>query len=149
MAKFFSAFPTAFFNGRAITDLLVRIKAKESWLADPSVYYNYIYKDTDRPEHIAQKYYGDEDLHWIILITNNIFNPFFDFPISNLYFDRYINDKYKDVAIKSNLYPNEDPNFIGIRYAETTPDPVFRYQKQIRIINTDGITQEYLSLIHI
>lgn len=130
MAKYFSLYPKAVYNRKLATDLLVRTKIKETWLGDPTIYYNYVYKDGDRPEHIAQKYYGDEDLHWIILFTNNAFNPFFDFPLNSTNFDNYINDKYKNEGEKKNIS--------GIEYAQTTPDPLFRYQKQVTTYKEDG-----------
>jgi hypothetical protein len=135
MAKYFSAFPNIVFDNRILTDILVRIKAKESWLNNSSIYYDYLYKDSDRPEHIAQKYYGDESLHWIILITNNIFNPFFDFPMPYDTFYNYIEKKYKTLGAKVNLG--------GLEYAMSTPDPVFRYQKIVRITTLDQSDEKY------
>ncbi len=130
MAKYFSLYPKIFYNNVLVTDLMVRVKAKASWLSDPSIYYTYLYKDSDKPEHIAQKYYGDEELHWIILITNNVFNPDFDFPMSIDIFPRYIEDKYKELGAPLNL--------TGMEYARQTPDPVFRYQKIIKKTYGDG-----------
>ena len=34
------------------------------------------------PENIADRYYGDSTLHWIVLLTNNILDPYFDFPLN-------------------------------------------------------------------
>ncbi len=130
MAKYFSLYPSVFHNNKIVTDIMVRVKARETWLSDPSVYYTYLYKDSDKPEHIAHKYYGDEDLHWIILITNNIFNPNFDFPMSSDIFPRYIEDKYSQQGALLNL--------TGMEYAQQTPDPIFKYQKMIRKIYGNG-----------
>lgn len=130
MAKYFSLYPKVFYNNIAVTDIMVRVKARATWLSDPSIYYTYLYKDSDKPEHIAQKYYGDEDLHWIILITNNIFNPEFDFPMSTNIFPRYIEDKYKEKGALINL--------TGMEYAQSTPDPVFKYQKIIKKVYGNG-----------
>jgi hypothetical protein len=130
MAKYFSLFPKGIYNYKVVTDLLVRTKIKETWLADPSIYYNYVYKDSDRPEHIAQKYYGDEDLHWIIMFTNNAFTPNFDFPMSSINFDVYINNKYRAEG--------ESIDRSGIEYAQLTPDPIFRYQKVTKKTSQDG-----------
>jgi Base plate wedge protein 53 len=134
MAKYFSLFPKGFYGNRVVTDLLTRVKIKDTWLADPKLYYNYVYKDTDKPEHIAQKYYGDENLHWIILFTNNIFNAFYDFPMSPEVFSQYLNDKYKKEG--------EHINLSGIEYSQLTPDPIFRYQKSVKIINNEGIQEK-------
>jgi len=131
MAKFYSYFPTTSFDRKVLTDLGVRVKIRDTWLNDPKIYYTYQYQDHDRPEHIALKYYGDEELHWIVMITNNIFDVNFDFPMSVDVFNSYIEDKYKDLGAL------EDKT--GFEYAVTTPDPVYRYQKHVRIISTEGI----------
>lgn len=135
MSKFYTFYPTTKFENKILTDLGVRFKIKDTWLYNPTLYYNYNYQDHDKPEHIALKYYGDEELHWIILITNNIFDVNFDFPMNYTTFGKYIEDKYKELG--------DLENKTGLEYAMTTPDPVYRYQKHIRIITTSGVQDKY------
>lgn len=132
MANFFYYYPNAIYNKQVVTDLLVRTKVRETWLNDPRLYYNYKYKEKDRPEHLAQKYYGDEELHWIILFTNNIFDANWDFPMDYWTFNKYIEDKYKEKGAIENK--------TGMAYAQTTPDPIYRYQKTVKITTPDGVT---------
>ena len=139
MAQFFSIFPKKVFDNKLITDLLVRIKVRDTWLNSPKIYYEYIYKDHDRPEHIAKKYYGDETLHWLILITNNIFDVNFDLPMSSYVFPKYIEDKYKDLG--------EEVGKTGMEYAMTAVDPEIGKQKEITITYSNGRQQvEYQKL---
>ena len=42
----------------------------------------------DTPEIIASKYYGDPEKHWIVLLANDIINPFFDFPLNYQEFEK-------------------------------------------------------------
>ena len=135
MSKFYTFYPTTKFENKILTDLGVRLKIKDTWLYNPRLYYNYNYQDHDKPEHIALKYYGDEELHWIILITNNIFDVNFDFPMNDTTFGKYIEDKYKELGALENK--------TGLEYAMTTPDPVYRYQKHIRMITTSGVQDKY------
>ena len=126
MGKFFTLFPTIQeSDGNIVTDLAVRIKIQNSWLNNPKLYYNYNYQDHDKPEDIAKKYYNDPDLHWIVLLTNNIFDPNFDFPMSYDTFQAYLNDKYYTQGQALGL--------TGSQYAQITPDPVYQYQKQVTI----------------
>lgn len=135
MSRFYYHFPTTSFEKKVLTDINVRIKIRDTWLNDPKLYYNYQYQDFDRPEHIALKYYDDEELHWVILITNNIFDVNFDFPMSSRVFDSYIEDKYKSLGALEGK--------TGFEYAVSTPDPVYRYQKHVRVISTSGTTDQY------
>lgn len=47
----------------------------------------YVLTDEDRIDYLAFKTYGQSELDWVILITNNLINSYFDLPIkeSNLY----------------------------------------------------------------
>ena len=49
------------------------------------------------PEHIAFKLYDDAELHWIILIVNDITNIYSDWPMSTPNFNRFITEKYDDI----------------------------------------------------
>lgn len=137
MSNFFYYYPTAIYNRQIVTDLLVRTKIRETWLNDPRLYYNYKYKEHDRPEHLAQKYYGNEELHWIILFTNNIFDANWEFPLDYWTFNKYIEDKYKEKGAAENK--------TGLAYAQTTPDPIYRYQKTVKVTTPDGVsTKDYV-----
>lgn len=133
MAKYFSLFPKVYYNSVVVTDLITRAKIKDTWLNDERIYYTYLYQDHDRPEHIAQKYYGDEDLHWIILFTNTVFDSNFDFPLSSWNFSKYVNDKY---AEEGKIFSRS-----GMEYAQMTPDPVYRYQKTVKIAGSEGYSE--------
>jgi hypothetical protein len=63
-------------------------------LTDPLVFYSYDIQEGDTPEIIAHKYYGDVERFWIVLISNNIFDPQWDWPLSSSVFNDYLNQKY-------------------------------------------------------
>jgi len=135
MAGYFSLFPKRFYNNVLVTDLAIKIRSNSNWLSNPKIYYDYAYQDHDRPEHIALKYYGKETYHWIILLTNNIFDVNFDFPIKNSIFDAYIEDKYKEEGALVEK--------TGLQYALTTPDPILQYQKKVSMISSSRTKETY------
>ena len=49
----------------------------------------------ERPDQIAEKYYSDPELDWVILITNNITNISQEWPLDNDSLYKYMLDKYK------------------------------------------------------
>lgn len=59
-----------------------------------NAYYYYTIKDSDRPEILAEKVYGDPQAHWIILYANNIYDPYYDWPMDDRTFQKYIIKKY-------------------------------------------------------
>lgn len=123
---YFQNFPKTIFNNVVLTDLVTRIKVTDSWLNDESLYYEYDWQDHDRPEDVASKLYGDSFLYWIVLLFNNIFDPFFELPLNYENFVKYIENKY--YTLGQELIPSRN----GVEYAQITIDPIFGYQKTIR-----------------
>jgi hypothetical protein len=54
----------------------------------------YQIKDNERPDQIAEKYYKDSGLDWVILLTNNITNINEQWPLDNDSLYKYLLDKY-------------------------------------------------------
>jgi len=52
--------------------ILKRVKLRSGIKSGMFLFDNYDVKDGERPEDIAFKYYDDPELHWVILMTNNI-----------------------------------------------------------------------------
>ncbi len=51
---------------------------------DYAVYFNkYAILDGERPDSLAQKLYGNPNFDWVILLTNNMVNAQYDWPMSN------------------------------------------------------------------
>jgi len=63
-------------------------------------YFNYFplmaydVKYGERPEDIAFKYYDDAELHWVVLLTNNITDRYYEWPMTQPDFEDYLTDKY-------------------------------------------------------
>lgn len=102
---FFSKFPLSsydleiplgnkFAKPKTVTDVFKRIALKQSLEEVGSVFAAYIIKDEDTPEIIADKLYGSPQLHWVVLLANEIINPFFDWPLSERELVPFIRNKY-------------------------------------------------------
>ena len=52
--------------------------------------------DTQRPEHVADDLYGDPMYDWVVLLSNNIVNAQFDWPLSNYELTKIIESEYDD-----------------------------------------------------
>jgi len=76
------------------TNLLARVSIVSSLMEDPLIYYTYDIQESDTPEIIAHKYYGDVNRFWMVLFANQMLDPQWDWPLPNKVFDSYINQKY-------------------------------------------------------
>ena len=56
----------------------------------------YAVVEGETPEQLAEKMYGDPLLDWVILITNNVINPLFDWPRTDNAVRKYCEKSYID-----------------------------------------------------
>lgn len=101
MARFFfSDYPTANYdlkkNGKKtlVSNITIRFKIAEVLRLKSAVIYNYTVKDGDKPDVIADRYYEDATLDWVLFLTNNIIDPHWEWPLDQNSLDRYITKKY-------------------------------------------------------
>jgi hypothetical protein len=89
-------------NGILLTNLMARASLIPEALKNPVLYYTYDIQEGDTPEIIAHKYYDDPYRYWIVLFTNQITDPQWDWPMSSSVFEKYIIKKYTGTGI--NVY---------------------------------------------
>ena len=53
----------------------------------------YNVKSGETPESIADKLYDDSQLHWIILLVNEVTDRYHDWPLSERQFNSFLNEK--------------------------------------------------------
>ena len=57
---------------KLVSDLFRRIKIRDKVKDVASLYSEYFVTNGERPEHIAHKHFGSPQLHWVVLLSNNI-----------------------------------------------------------------------------
>ena len=81
-------------NYKLLPDILRRVKIRSGLRSGSFMFDNYDVKDGERPEDIAYKWFGDAEYHWVILMTNNVTDRYYQWPLSQPQFQEYIADKY-------------------------------------------------------
>tara|TARA_B110000971_G_C19674049_1_gene347967 strand:- start:80 stop:610 length:531 start_codon:yes stop_codon:yes gene_type:complete len=81
-------------NYKLLPDIMRRVKLRSGIAAGRYLFDNYNVITGDKPEDIAFKYYGDAEYHWVILLTNNITDRFYQWPLTQPQFDAFLTDKY-------------------------------------------------------
>lgn len=98
--KYFSTLPKILyydnFTSKVMTNLMARASFVPTLMNNPLVFYSYDIQEGDTPEIIAHKYYGDTYRYWIILYTNQIMDPQWNWPLSGSNLDQYITEKYSE-----------------------------------------------------
>lgn len=78
------------------TNLLSRASLINDLLNNPLLFYTYDIQEGDTPEIVADKYYGDSYRYWIVLLSNNILDPQWGWPLDGRAFSDYIEQKYNN-----------------------------------------------------
>lgn len=64
--------------------------------------YPVIINDSDRPEYLAYRLYGSVEYFWVLLVCNNIINPYSEWIMSQESLYEYCKQKYKNLPEKEN-----------------------------------------------
>ena len=56
----------------------------------------YTIKDGERPETLAEKFYGNQFYDWVILLTNNMVNAQYDWPRTNYEIYKMVEEEFDD-----------------------------------------------------
>ena len=73
-----------------VTNLLRRVAVRAKVKANTMLYDTYDVRSGDTPESIADKLYGDPQLHWIIMLVNDITDRYHGWPLSERQFNEFI-----------------------------------------------------------
>lgn len=101
MSKYFTYFPIIDYHGKQVRNITRRSKIKDELLSDPFIYLPYTIADGEKPETVAELYYGSVDDTWLVLLANNMTDPYYDWPMSDEEFDQYFIDKYANFSKRS------------------------------------------------
>ena len=81
-------------NYKLLPDILRRVKQRNAIASGQFIFDTYDVVNGEKPEDIAYKWFGDAQLHWIILMTNNVTDRYYQWPMSQPQFQAFLEDKY-------------------------------------------------------
>ena len=81
---------------KLVTNLLKRVALRTKVRTNAALFDTYDVQEGQTPEMIADKLYGDPNLHWIIMYVNNITDRYHQWPLTTPQFLAFLNDKYSN-----------------------------------------------------
>jgi len=177
---YFKNFPTIIYdavgNGefKDVKNLLRRVAIRAKVKTNTLLYDTYDVKEGESPESIADKLYDDPELHWVVLLVNDVTDRYHQWPLNYSQFNQYIADKYDNIDgvhhyelaqssgntdTKIEVYNNSalysgDQDFYSSattitnrEYEETQQDQ----KRQIRLldpIHIESFVEEYINLMN-
>lgn len=106
MSEFFSNYPKVYYNidkqkpvtAKRVVNIMNRLKIRDAVFKNVLNYYPYQIKQGERPDIISYNYYGSVAYTWLILLANEIFDPFYDWPLWGKEFEKLIITKYGSIS---------------------------------------------------
>lgn len=104
-------------SGQIVTDIFRRVAIAQETKNNYTAFDQYDIKDGETPEILSDKLYGTPMLHWVILLSNDIIDPRFEWPLSNVDLIEYCKSKYhsirsKSISLSSNVVSSTDSSVI-------------------------------------
>ena len=78
----------------AIKNLFRRIKIRDDVSDQANFYKKYVILDGQRPDTVAEEFYGEPDLDWVVILTAGITNIKDQWPLGNYDLHKYVEAKY-------------------------------------------------------
>jgi len=99
---YFDMFPNIYYSAKGdgkftiMKDIMSRVKLVAGVKENILGFDYYDVQDGETPEMIAHKYYGDPNLHWTILVANDVVDYYEDWPMSTQRFEEFVFNKYSN-----------------------------------------------------
>ena len=99
---FFDSMPKILYDSKGngevkvVTNLLKRVAVRTKIKTNALILDTYNVKNGETPESIADKLYDDPELHWVVLMINDITDRYHQWPMYEQQFNTYVNEKYSD-----------------------------------------------------
>lgn len=82
-----------------VKNLFRRAKIRDDFFQNLTMFSQYTIVGEERPEQVAEKFYGNATYDWIVLISNNIINVRTEWPMSDYEFETYLFRKYTETEL--------------------------------------------------
>jgi len=123
-----------------------RFQISEDVLSYAVYFKEYTIKDGDRPDTIADRAYGNPFYDWVILLTNNMVNAQYDWPMTNFELSSVLELEYDDPYSEIHHYEtteikNSDGNLVlkgGLTVDETFYNGQFKYNNGSNYVIKNG-----------
>ena len=115
-----------------VTNILQRIRLKLEYVKHQSFFAQHTIIDGETPEYLAYTYYGDTELHWVILYAQQATNPFYDWPMDYFDLKKFVIKKYGAANINDiNHYEDADGYWVDSTAPGAAAVTNFVYEEEL------------------
>lgn len=110
-----------------VRDITIRTRIANYLKESAFLYDRYAVKDGEMPEHVASRFYKNPLLHWVVMITNDVIDPYNDWPISDYNFSVWANTNFTEEELNS-VHHHEDQNGFWVNESAVGAHPITVYE---------------------
>lgn len=125
---YFNNFPTMDYDmddtktNIKVTDVFRRLALRKNIGNFTTNYYERVLNSYERPEIVSHMEYGVVDRHWIMMMINNVEDPYYDWILDNEQIEKFIVNKYPGKTI---VFPTT--HLSDGSYGAVESDPIERF----------------------
>lgn len=117
MERYFEKFQTIEYANTVARNITQRAVVIGEVYNNPLFYYPYDIAPGERPDMIADRYYGDQYMAWSLYLANKVIDPYYDWHMDQATLDAFIIKKYGSLAVAMTKIKNYTNNWFS------DPDP--------------------------
>ncbi|ASD50578.1 baseplate wedge subunit [Acidovorax phage ACP17] len=118
---YFRKFSTLVYDRVVAQNILTAVLPSRLNVDRVFVYQNYRVSDGETPESVADKLYKDAKLYWVLLVVNDIVDPFVGWPMSDAELEEFVVKKWGALHAVHHFFDNR----IG-RICDDVDDAAYR-----------------------
>jgi hypothetical protein len=108
--RYFQKFPIISYSNTRVVDITRRTTLLNKVSNNPYVYYPYEIVDEERAEQFSSRYYEDPYQSWVLYLSNNITDPYYEWYLSERQLVEFCDKKYGSYYLaeqKTKFYRND------------------------------------------
>jgi hypothetical protein len=144
-SKYFKNFPLVTYNSKLVRNIMLKSAFIDELNLGDTAFYTYEVKDGERPTTVAFNYYKSIDYVWLVFLSNQITDPYFEWPLSSQELDAHIIKKYGSLETSQQTiieYKSDDYNITTLDtfnyyqqngFPTENLTPVYAYDKEVQL----------------
>lgn len=115
--KYFSKFPKIQYGNNYVVDITRRVVLSNKISSNPYVFYPYDVVDEERADQFSYRYYKDQYQSWLLYVTNQITDPYYEWYLTPSQLNEFVDLKYGSIFLaqqKIKYYKNNWENVENI-----------------------------------
>lgn len=114
--KYFDKFPQINYANNNVVDITRRVALLDRVSRNPYIFYPYDIVSEERADQLSSRYYGDSYKSWLLYLSNNITDPYYEWYMTEREFLEFIEKKYgsifdaqQKIMFYRNNWENQEP----------------------------------------